>query len=68
VTCLRGTEVGSGLRSLEAGLGGAIRGLGGIVEVTAGFVGLGIALLGVGTVGVRVVLLDLEECAVVDVC
>jgi hypothetical protein len=68
VACLRGTEVGGGLRSLEAGLGGATRGLGGILEVAAGFAGLGIALRGVGTVGVRFVLLDLEEGAVIDLC
>jgi hypothetical protein len=76
VACLRGTEVGGGLLSLEAGLGGATRGLGGIVEVAAGFggmvevaagfVGLAIALRGVGMVGVRVVLLDLAEGAVAD--
>ena len=76
VACLRGTEGGGGLLSLEAGLGGATRGLGGIVdvaagfggmvEVAAGFVGLGIALRGVGMVGVRVVLLDLAEGAVAD--
>ena len=66
VACLRGTEVGGGLLSLEAGLGGAARGLGGIDEVAAGFAGLGIALRGVGIVGVRVVLLDLDEGAVAD--
>lgn len=60
--------MGGGLRSLEAGLGGAIRGLGGTVEVAAGFDGLGIALRGVGTVGVRVVLLDLDEVVVVVRC
>jgi hypothetical protein len=63
---LRGTEVGGGLRSLEVALGGATRGLGGMVEVAADFAGLGIALRGVGTVGVRVVLLDLDEGAVTD--
>jgi hypothetical protein len=36
--------------------------------VAAGFAGLGIALRGVGTVGVRFVLLDLEEGAVIDLC
>jgi hypothetical protein len=65
---LRGTEVGGGLLSLEAGLGGATRGLGGMLEVATGFAGLGIALRGVGTVGVRVVLLDLDEGAVIDLC
>lgn len=58
---MRGTVVGGGLRNLEADLGGATRGLGGMVEAAAGFDGLGIALRGVGTVGVRVVLLDLDE-------
>jgi hypothetical protein len=62
----RGTEDGGGLLSLEAGLSGAARGLGGTFEVAAGFVGLGIALHGVGIVGVRVVLLDLDEGAVAD--
>lgn len=66
VACLRGTEGGGGLLSLEAGLGGATRGLGGMVEVAAGLVGLGIALRGVGIVGARVVLLDLAEGAVAD--
>ena len=66
MTCLRGTEGGGGLLSLEAGLGGATRGLGGMVEVAAGLVGLGIALRGVGMVGVRVVLLDLAEGVVAD--
>ena len=66
MACLRGTEGGGGLLSLEAGLGGATRGLGGIVEVEAGLVGLGIALRGVGMVGVQVVLLDLAEGAVAD--
>lgn len=39
-----------------------------MIEVAAGFAGLGIALRGVGTVGVRVVLLDLDEGAVMDLC
>lgn len=66
MACLRGTDGGGGLLSLEAGLGGATRGLGGMVEVAAGLVGLGIALRGVGMVGVRVVLLDLADGAVAD--
>ena len=66
MACLRGTDGGGGLLSLEAGLGGATRGLGGMVDVAAGLVGLGIALRGVGMVGVRVVLLDLADGAVAD--
>ena len=66
MACLRGTDAGGGLLSLEAGLGGATRGLGGMVEVAAGSIGLGIALRGVGMARVRVVLLDLADGAVAD--
>ena len=64
VAYFRSAEGGGGLLSLEAGLGGAARGFGGILEVATGFVELGSALRGVGMVGVRVVLLDLDEGAV----
>jgi hypothetical protein len=63
VACFCGTEAGGGLLSLEAGLVGAARGLRGMFEVATGF-GLGSARRGVGMVGVRVVLLDLDEGAV----